>query len=351
MKTAGRRRNCAKSPEKSTKENTSIGNPARRADTVSTYGIRPSCVYREPPFRQRRCRPPLAPRGHAHPHRAEPPPTSDSWHARQPVCRIHSSPRPAPGPHTNIAASLVTDIDEHVRHWYRRADTARPDIGARPATLMLVPQPRRYQTLHCGDRYRRSTMSPRYRPMQARKHSRNQSDPRPALRGPHRARNCGRHAVDIAGRQPSVRRYRADRYARRADGRYQCPGGTPPISAGRPGNRYRQSPGAAGSAIDIGCMASGLISMPSRVHAPDSISVDVGGARRPAVYDPGVARGCRTGRTGRGGIPSPPDPGAAPQAGPGPWEDRQPQARWNHHQCRQARPAAQQTHHAQQQAS
>lgn len=105
-------------------------------------------------------------------------------------------------------------------------------------------------------------MSPRYRPMQVRKHSRNQSDPGSALRGPHAC--------------PQLRqarsRYRADRYARRTDCRYQCPGGTTPISAGRPGNRYRQSPGAEGSAIDIGYMASGLISMSSRVHAPDPVS-------------------------------------------------------------------------------
>lgn len=268
------------------------------------------------------------------------------------MCRNHSSPRPAPGPHTNIAASLVTDIDEHVRHWYRRADTARPDIGARPATPMLVPQPRRYQTLHCGDQYRRSTTSPRYRPMQARKHSRNQSDPGPALRGPHACPQLRQARSRYRG-SPSVRRYRADRYARRADGRYQCPGGTPPISAGRPGNRYRQSPGAAGSAIDIGCMASGLISMPSRVHAPDSISA-ASRVHPPVRYhrmlgEPG-ARRCPipvlhagVGRAGPAGEDTrPPDPGAAPQAGPGPREDRQPQARWNHHQCRQARPAAQQ---------
>ncbi len=127
----------------------------------------------------------------------------------------------------------------------------------------------------------------------------------------------------------------------------------PPISAGRPGNRYRQSPGAAGSAIDIGCMASGLISMPSRVHAPDSISA-ASRVHPPVRYhrmlgEPG-ARRCPipvlhagVGRAGPAGEDTrPPDPGTAPQAGPGPREDRQPQARWNHHQCRQARPAAQQ---------
>ncbi len=50
-------------------------------------------------------------------------------------------PRSAPGPDTNIAVSLVTDIDEHVRHRYRRAGTARPDIGARPATPMPCLNP------------------------------------------------------------------------------------------------------------------------------------------------------------------------------------------------------------------
>lgn len=85
---------------------------------------------------------------------------------------------------------------------------------------------------------------------------------------------------------------------------------------GGPGNRYRQSPGAAGSAIDIGCMASGLISMPSRVHAPDPISAepapirpsDIAGCWGSPVPG-GVRSRCCTrvpdgpDRTGRGGTP------------------------------------------------
>lgn len=68
-----------------------------------------------------------------------------------------------------------------------------------------VPQPRRYQTPHCGDQYRRSMTSPRYCPMHGPEKTAGIKATRdlPSVVRM-RAHNCGKPAVNIAGRHVSI---------------------------------------------------------------------------------------------------------------------------------------------------
>lgn len=186
-------------------------------------------------------------------------------------------PRSAPGPDTNIAVSLVTDIDEHVRHRYRRAGTARPDIGARPATSMPCLNPRRYQTPHCGDQYRRSMTSPRYCPMHG-------PEKQPESKRPG---TCPPWSVCVPTTVASPQSISRVAMCPSISRRPVCPPDRWSISVPGRHPADRQSPGAAGSAIDIGYMASGLISMPARACA----SSDIGAI--PRAYVPADIAGCR----------------------------------------------------------
>lgn len=140
-----------------------------------------------------------------------------------------------------------------------------------------VPQPRRYQTPHCGDQYRRSMTSPRYCPMHG-------PEKQPESKRPG---TCPPWSVCVPTTAASPQSISRVAMCPSISRRPVCPPDRWSISVPGRHPADRQSPGAEGSAIDIGYMASGLISMPARACA----SSDIGAI--PRAYVPADIAGCR----------------------------------------------------------